>query len=187
MKTLFFSLLLVAVGLVGQAQEQKITQLEEAKVGFAPLDAKITQSGDSFSYKVEEEYEGEFTKDAIAFMKANFDIQNFISEFEEDKYSSYVVTFRSSKGHLSADFNKEGELVKTFQKFQDIALPLDVRREVYMANKGWTMTSNKYIASGNGDLLEKEIYKVKLENGNQKRNVKLDSRSVSGTSVAVNQ
>lgn len=186
MKTLFFSLLLVAVAFVGQAQEQEITQLEEAKVGFAPLDAKITQSGDSFSYKIEEGYEGEFSKDAIAFMKANFDINNFIAEFEGDKYTSYLVTFRSSKGHLSADFNHNGELVKTYQKFQDIALPLDVRREVYMANKGWTMTSNKYIASGRGDLIEKEVYKIKLENGSQKRNIKLDPRSVSGTSVAAN-
>ncbi|CAL65716.1 hypothetical protein [Christiangramia forsetii] len=186
MRTLIFSLLLVAVTVVGHAQEQKITQLEEAKVGFAPLDAKITQIGDSFSYKVEEAYAGEFTKDAIGFMKANFDINNFITEFEGDKYTSYLVTFRSKKGHLSANFNQEGELVKTYQKFKDIVLPLDVRREVYMTNKGWTMTSNKYIASGRGDLVEKEVYKIKLDNGNQKRSIKLNPRSVSRNSVAVN-
>jgi len=186
MKTLIFYLLLIAVTVVGHAQEQKITQLEEAKVGFAPLDAKITRIGDSFSYTVEEAYAGEFTKDALGFMKANFDIKNFIAEFDGNEYTSYLVTFKSNKGYLSADFNQDGKLVKTYQKFKDIVLPLDVRRELYMANKGWTMTSNKYIASGRGDLTEKEVYKVKLENGNQKRNIKLDPRSVSGNSVAVN-
>ncbi|WP_300437290.1 hypothetical protein [Christiangramia sp.] len=185
MKTLIFSLLLIAVGIVGQAQEQKIT-LEEAKVGFAPLDVKITQIGDSFSYTVEEEYTGEFSSNPIAFMKANFNIHNFIAEIGEGAHNSYLLTFTSGKGYLSADFNHKGELVGTYQKFKDIVLPLDVRRELYMANKGWTMTSNKYIASGRGDLIEKEVYKIKLDNGNQKRSVKIDPRSVAGSSVAVN-
>ena len=184
MKTLIFSLLLIAVTLVGHAQEQKVTELEEAEVGFAPLDVKITRDGDSFTYKIEEGYTGEFSKDAIGFMKANFNIQNFIAELENENYDSYLVTFKSGNGHLSADFDKDGNLVKTFQKFEDIVLPLDVRREVYISNKGWTMTSNKYIASGRGDLLEKEMYKIKLENGNQKRNIKLDPRSVARTTVA---
>lgn len=183
MKTLIFSLLLIAATGLGHAQE--ITQLEEAKVGFAPLDAKITRDGDSFSYKVEETYTGEFSKDAIAFMKANFNIQNFIAETAGENYDSYLITLRSGNGYLSADFDKEGNLVKTYQKFQNIVLPLDVRREVYMGNKGWTMTSNKYVAFGKGDLLEKESYRIRLENGNQKRTVKLDPRA-SATSVASN-
>ena len=85
------------------------------------------------------------------------------------------------------NFDGEGNLVKTYQKFTDIALPLDVRREVYMANKGWTMTQNKYVASGNGDLIEKENYKIKLENGNQKRTMKIDPRTSGGSSVASNE
>ncbi len=181
MKTLFFSLLLIVVTTFSQAQE---IQLEEAKVGFAPLDSKITRDGDSFSYKVTETYTGEFSKDPIAFMKANFDIGNFIAANANEDYDSYLVTFTSSKGYLSADFDRDGNLVKTFQKFKDIVLPLDIRREVYMANKGWVMTHNRYIAHGNGEILEKESYQIKLENGNQKRTLKLDPRA-SGTSVAL--
>lgn len=183
MKTLIFSLLLIAVTTFSQAQE--ITELEEAKVGFAPLDSKITRDGDSFTYKVNESYSGEFSKDAIGFMKANFDIQNFIAQFDEGEYNSYAVTLTSSKGFLSADFDEEGNLVKTYQKFKDIVLPLDVRREVYMANKGWTMTKNKYVASGRGDLIEKEDYKIKLEKGNQSKTMKIDPREAR-TSVASN-
>ncbi|MCH4824244.1 hypothetical protein ML462_13785 [Gramella lutea] len=183
MRTLIFSLLLIAVTTFSQAQE--ITQLEEAKVGFAPFDTKVTRSGDSFIYTVNESYAGEFTKDAIGFMKAHFDIDNFIAEFEGE-YDNYLVSLRSSKGFLNADFDKDGNLVKTYQKFKDIVLPLDVRREVYMANKGWTMTQNKYIASGRGELIEKEVYKIKLENGSSKKSVKIDPRA-SGTSVASNE
>ncbi len=184
MRTLIFSLLLIAVTSFSQAQE--ITELEEAKVGFAPLDAKITRSGDSFTYTVNESYAGEFTKDAIGFMNANFDINAFIAEFNDGEYDNYLVTLQSSKGFLNADFDKDGNLVKTYQKFKDIVLPLDVRREVYMANKGWTMTQNKYIASGRGELIEKEVYKIKLEDGNKKKSIKIDPRA-SSTSVASNE
>ena len=183
MRTLIFSLLLIAVTSFSQAQEIK---LEEAKVGFAPLEAKITRNGDSFVYTVNESYAGEFSKDAIGFMNANFDIDAFIAEFESGKYDTFLVTLRSSKGYLNADFDKDGNLVKTYQKFKDIALPLDIRREVYMANKGWTMTQNKYIASGRGELIENEVYKVKLEDGNQKKSIKIDPRATR-TSVASNE
>lgn len=184
MKTLFFSLLFIAVTTFTQAQE--ITQLEEAKVGFAPLDAKITRDAGSYIYRINENYTGEFVNDPIAFMKANFNIQNFMEEVSAENYDSFQVTFKSTNGHLKASFNNDGELVKTFQKFKDIVLPLDVRREVYMANKGWTMTSNKYIASGTGDVLDKATYKIKLENGNKKQTIKLDGRAVGRASVASN-
>ena len=184
MKTLFFSLLFVFAATFAQAQE--ITQLEEAKVGFAPLDAEVIEDGDSFTYIVTESYAGEFMDDPIAFMKANFDIQNFIAKYEDRGYDTYNIVFQNGKGYLKADFNSDGEVIKTFQKFKDVVLPLDVRRELYNSNKGWTMTTNKYTASGQGDLVEREQYKIKLENGNSKRTVKIDPRSVAKTSVASN-
>ncbi|MDX1544067.1 MAG: hypothetical protein R3214_08990 [Christiangramia sp.] len=182
MKTLIFSLLLIIATSIGHAQ--KITELEEAKVGFAPLDVEVTENGDSFTYTVNEAYAGQFVKDPIAFMKANFDIKNFISAHEDRNYDSFNLTFKSGQGFLKADFDKEGKLIRTFQKFQNIVLPLDVRRELYMANKGWNMTENRYIASGRGELLEKELYKIKIENGSRSKNIKLDPRSMGRTSVA---
>ncbi|MCM8570617.1 hypothetical protein NE848_14570 [Gramella jeungdoensis] len=182
MKTLIFSLLLIVATSIGHAQ--KITELEEAKVGFAPLDVEVTENGDSFTYNVHESYAGQFVKDPIAFMKANFDIQNFIATYGDRNYDSYHLTFKSGQGFLKADFDKNGKIVKTYQKFKDIVLPLDVRRELYMAHKGWTMTENKYIASGRGEMLEKELYKIKIEDGSRSQNIKLDPRSMSRTSVA---
>lgn len=182
MKTLIFSLALVLVASFGYGQ--KITQLEEAKVGFAPLNVKVNEDGDSFNYVVTESYAGQFAKDPIAFMKANFDIQNFIAMHEDRDYDSYHVTFSSKQGFLKADFDRDGSLVRTFQKFKNIILPVDLRRELYSSYKGWNMTSNKYVASGRGDILEKEIYRIKLENGDQKQNIKLDPRAIGRPSVA---
>ncbi|TBW26786.1 hypothetical protein [Gramella sp. KN1008] len=182
MKTLIFSLLFIVATSLGHAQ--KITELEEAKVGFAPLDVEISEDGDSFTYTVNESYAGEFVKDPIAFMKSNFDIKNFIATYGDRDYNSYHLTFKSGQGFLKADFNRTGEIVRTYQKFKNVVLPLDVRRDLYLANKGWTMTENKYVASGRGDLLKKEYYKIKLENGSRSQTIKLDPRSIGHTSVA---
>lgn len=184
MKTLIFSLLLIVASSAIQAQ--KITELEEAKVGFTPLEVEVSEDGDSFTYKVSEAYTGEFVDNPIAFMKANFDIQNFMAAYEDRNYNTYYITFTSGQGFLKADFDKNGELQRTYQKFKNVVLPLDVRRDLYTATKGWTMTENKYIASGRGDVLEKEIYKIKLENGNRKQTVKLDPRSNASSSVVSN-
>lgn len=184
MKTLIFSFLLILATAVAHAQQ--ITELEEARVGFAPLNVEVIENGDNFTYKVHESFAGEFVKDPIAFMKANFNIKNFIDTHKEQDYDSYDVTFKSEQGYLSANFDKDGELVKTQQRFKDIPLPLDVRRELYMANKGWTMTENKFIAAGRGEILEKQLYKIKMEKGNLSRKVKLDGTAFTRASVASN-
>lgn len=170
---------------VGKAQE--VTQLEEAKVGFAPLEAKITRVGDNYSYKVKEAYTGEFLENPIAFMKANFEIKNFMAETADMNYDSYLVNFSCSKGYLEAHYNKEGELIKTHQKFKDILLPHQVRQQVYRNNMGWTVTANMYIASGKQDMLDKQLYRIKLEKGSQKRVLKIDPREIGAPSVASNE
>lgn len=185
MKTFILSMLLLAVSAFSQAQE-KITQLEEAEVGYAPLDAKITRVGESYSYKVKEAYTGEFLKNPIAFMEENFNIQNFIAETAGENYDSYLVTFSCANGMLRANYNKNGELEKTFQKFKDIVLPHEVRQFVFRNNEGWTLTNTKYVASGQKGLLDKEMYRVKLEKDNHKRNLKIDPRNMGTESVASN-
>ena len=119
-------------------------------------------------------------------MRSNLDITAMLKELAKENFVSYQVTFRSSKGYLAAEFDKNGELQRTSQKFKNIALPSALRSELYSSNKGWTMVSNKYVASGKGEFLDKEIYKIRLENANQKRTVKLDPRTISRVSVASN-
>ncbi len=183
MRSLIFSLLIIAATAVGHAQQ---IELEEAKVGFDSPDSKIVKDGDSYSFKVKEAYTGEFSDNPIAFMKSNFDIQGFIESFKNEDYDRYKVTFVSSQGMLEAVYNEEGELLKTYQRFTDIVVPSEVKHELYRTHKGWTMTKNKYTASGTGDLVDKELYKIKLENGNQTQRIKIDPKTIGATSVVSN-
>ena len=182
MKNLILSLLLLVATASVQSQ---VTHLEEANVIYKPFDSEITQNQNQYSFAINEEYVGEFDKNPIGFMQSNFDIYSFMRAIDQE-YDTYEINFSSKKGRLMANYGKEGELLSTYQKFNDILLPLDVRREVFMKNKGWTMTGNKYIASGTANLLEKELYRIKLEKDGKKRIVKLDGKNVGLTSVASN-
>jgi len=184
MKTLIVLLLLV--GLISTSQAQQITELEEAKVSFAHNAVKVSSNLDEYTITVKESFTGEFIKNPIAFMKENFNINAFIAAINNDKYEEYLVTFRSSKGYLEATYDKDGTLVETSQRFVDIVLPLDVRRELYKNNKGWTMVQNKYLASGKSDRLDNQVYKIKLVNGNDKMNVKIDPMAIGDSKVASN-
>ncbi len=182
MRTLIVLLLLV--GFISTSQAQQITELEEAKVNFALNPIKISSNLEEYTFIVEESFAGEFIKNPIAFMKENFDIKAFITSIDNDKYDEFLVTFKSSKGYLEANYDKDGTLVETSQRFKDIVLPLNVRRELYKNNIGWTMVQNKYMASGKSDRIDKEVYKIKLENGKKSLNVKIDPRDIGNSEVA---
>ncbi len=179
MKNVFiYSLLLFFVVSV---KAQEVTQLEATTVTFEPFVTDVISYLDNNSFIVKENHAGEFTKNPIKFMEQNFDIQNFISYLDKKKstdlqkshYESYRVTFSSNKGHLEAKFSKDGELTETAQNFKNILVPLNVRRELYTNYKGWNMVKNTYTASGKSDQIDKELYRIKLKNGNKSQIVKI--------------
>ena len=184
MKTLIIYLVLVIWAGVSQAQE--ITELKEAKVGFAPLSSEVIQDGNSYSFNVKENYTGEFEENPIAFMKAYFDIDNFIAEVKEEKYDGYQISFRSKKGHLRADFDKNGKLGATSERFKNILLPASLREQIYRDHKGWEMVKNIRVTRGENGLVNKEFYRIKLRNGDQRKTLKIDGMAAERNEVASN-
>jgi len=179
MKNLFiYSLLLFCVVSVNA---QEVIKLKTTTVTFEPFVTDVISYLDNHAFIVKESVAREFTANPIKFMKENFDVQNFISYMDQRKsadlqkshYESYRVTFSSSKGRLEAKFSKDGELTETAQNFKNILLPLNVRRELYTSYKGWNQVNNTYTASGKSDKIDKELYRIKIKNGNMSRIVKI--------------
>lgn len=166
-------LLFVLFGFITM-KAQEVIQLDEARLTI-DLDA-VTVDTDLGEVRciVKEDYIGEFSSNPIKFMKEKFDFKEFLSAVEnKDDFDEFRVTFNTSKGFLEAVYTNEAELVSTYQNFKDIFLPPAVRNQLYLENKGWTPISNKYVASGKSDQINKEFYKIKLENGNKRRTVKI--------------
>ncbi|MGC1630852.1 MAG: hypothetical protein WA749_01950 [Gelidibacter sp.] len=173
MKALIFLSVFVLWASIGQAQE--ITKLDEVKVKYSPLNPEITQNGSVFTIKIKPSGVHEFVKNPIGFLNENFDIHKFINMVGIEKYESYSVELRSSKGFMLASYDGEGNLISTRQNFKNILMPRHLRLQVYNSHKGWNLNKNKYIASTKGIVLDKAVYKLTLKNGNQKRNITLDA------------
>ena len=184
MKTLIVLLLFVCGLFAGQAQV--VTQLGETRVDFAPYSIIPTSNLDTYEVVVKESYVGQFSKNALKFVKENFNAKDLIKSINDPKYDSYLVSFRSSKGFLDITYNEDGEMKHSNQMFKDVVLPFELRREVYTNYKGWTMVKNKYVASGKGDMLNKELYRITLENGKNRQNIKIQPRSGSRDRVVSN-
>lgn len=151
----------------GQAQ---VIQLDEAQVNAKAIN--IGTNGE-LRFSIVEEYTNEFLKNPIGFMKENFDIHEYIDLMKDEVYESYRVEFTNNKGSLVANFDDKGTLLNTAQRFKDIAVPLAIAQKLVKDHKGWAMTKNLYTATGNGDLLDKELYKITLKNGKDTRRVKI--------------
>lgn len=169
MKTLVFYLVLTLFAGVSTAQE--ITELKEARVGFAPYSSEVKRSGNNFSFKVSESHVGEFEKDPLLFMNNNFNIKNFIAEVRDENYRNYTVTFRSSRGRFYADFNSKGELLRSVSKFDDVKLPRELRHQLYREHKGWAMTGNSHLSKSRKGGIDQNFYKIKLVNGKDRKNI----------------
>lgn len=169
MKNLIF-LFLVAVIPTGQAQ---VIQLEEAKVNFSPKAVMVSSGTGETVFKITERYKGQFSDNPILFMKETFNMKYFIDQPENAKYDSYVVNFKSSNGHLKANFNKKGDLTSTYQRFKNVKLPLAIKRDILNTHKGWIIKNNVYVASGKRDLIQKELYKIKLKNGKKVKTLRM--------------
>lgn len=167
----------------GIAQAQTVTELDEVKIGFTPFGVKVQQDGNQFTYAIENVDATDFVHNPIGFMKANFDIKNFIATIDDQKYDSYIVKFDSNKGSMIANFDRNGDLIKTDQNFKDILLPYELRGKVYKENKGWAMVKNKFTGRTKGEILTKEVYKIWLQKDNQRKTVKMSGPN-DGMSVA---
>ena len=182
MKALTIMLLLC---FIGNAQAQKVIQLSEARVSYSP-EMKLAGNLNNLEVNVKEDYAGQFSHNPIKFMEENFDIQDLIGSLDAGTYDQFDVTFKSKKGYLMASFGKNGELIKTSQKFKDIPLPNELYHQLWRDYKGYSMVKNKYVASGRGNTITKQHYIISLKKGTDKQNVKLVPAIVAGGKVATN-
>ncbi len=157
----------------------QVISLDPATVKYSPK-VKVTTNLGELDFEIKEAYTNHFVSNPIRFIQENFDFKALDIKGEDE----VEVSFLSRKGYLIATYDAKGDLVRTSQRFKDIKLPLAVWRDIYSQNVGWKMVSNLYTANGMENRIHKEMYKVKLMNGKQTKNIRLIPETVSGGRVA---
>ena len=163
MKKFLFGLL--ASGLTTQAFSQIIPTVELSEVTVYATNYKYLNNMNT----------GELASIPVKLLQqkvAAYDIKS--SEYYQDDYDLYNITFFIPEGKILAAYDGEGKLLRTAEKFKDINLPKTVKKSVADRFPGWTITKDIYLVSYSDTKGANKAYKLKLENGNKTLRVKLD-------------
>lgn len=103
---------------------------------------------------------------------AAYDVKS--ADFYEDQYDNYFVSFYIPDGQILAAYDKEGNLLRTAEKYKDVALPVAVRKAVAQRFPKWSIAKDVYVVTYHEKNGITKRYKVLLENGDQRMRVRLD-------------
>lgn len=107
---------------------------------------------------------------------ATYDLKS--SEFYNDEYDSYFISFFIPEGKILAAYNKEGEIIRTAERFKNIQLPKEVYRKVAKQYPNWIFEKDVYLVNyydgeDSGTITKK--YKITLKNGDKRIRIKCDA------------
>jgi len=107
---------------------------------------------------------------------ASYDVKN--SEFYEDDYDNYFITFYLPSGYILAVYDQNGKLLHTAERYKNVALPEAVKKAVAARYPNWSITNDIYRVTYDNTADSKMEYKLVLMNGSKRLRVKLSDKGV---------
>ena len=107
---------------------------------------------------------------------ASYDVKN--SEFYEDDYDNYFITFYLPSGYILAVYDQNGKLLHTAERYKNVALPEAVKKAVAARYPNWSITNDIYRVTYDNTADSKMEYKLVLMNGSKRLRVKLSDEGV---------
>ncbi|HEY1023343.1 MAG TPA: nicotinate-nucleotide adenylyltransferase [Flavisolibacter sp.] len=105
---------------------------------------------------------------------AEYDVKS--SEFYEEDYDTYFVSFYLPEGQVLAAYDKDGKLLHTAEKYKDVALPVAVRDAVAKRFPQWSITKDVYLVNYFEESGASKTYKITLQNGDKRLKVKTNEK-----------
>lgn len=167
-------LILLILGFIIPVSAQKIIRLDELRVSNSKEALKFDTNTNTLNLEIPESYIGEFMENPLGFIQSNFNIKEVITENSDLNYSNYEVSFNSTKGFLNAQYDKIGDLKRSYFEFNNVRLPYQTSVDLFQKNQGWSIVKTKHIAYSKEWDVTKEYYKVKIAKGNQSKNLKIN-------------
>lgn len=179
------------MGFMSTGQAQEVLQMEPVKVEGtleeenALFSMKLDPASNSLSFLIEGVPDRKFHSNPLQFAQKQFDVQKLIKD-NDAKYDGYLVVFECDHGKLDVNYDDDGGIDRTHQSFRDLPLPDGVSEAVLKQYDGWQVLDNKYVLNSRNGEVKKEFYKIKLQNGNKNKSVKINverPRSIFGLAV----
>jgi len=167
MKKIITLLLFCGFAIIIYSQEDRngITPVTLDAITVSPLNVDyLRKVNDGQTPEVVEE---------LQYRAANFDVSR-LSEYDKKAIKTFEVVFKATNGDVIAYYTADGSIVTAFEKFENIVLPLTVRRMVFDGYEGWRMQKNRYVCVFSENNLTKKQYKVTLTDGQHKKRMTLN-------------
>lgn len=103
---------------------------------------------------------------------AAYDVKKL--DYYEDDYDSYFVSFVLPEGQILAAYDKNGKLLRTAEKYQNVKLPTSVTSAVSTRYPNWSISKDIYQVTYYDDKGSEKKYKLMLQNGNKRIKVKVN-------------
>lgn len=103
---------------------------------------------------------------------AEYDVKK--SDYYEDDYESYFVSFYIPDGQILAAYDKNGKLIRTAEKYENVKLPTAVTNAVASRFPNWKISKDAYRVTYYEEKGADKKYKLLLENGNKRMKVKVN-------------
>jgi hypothetical protein len=99
-----------------------------------------------------------------------------VSDLFSQDFDTYEVNFENQYGRITATYDVDGEIMRSYEKFKDVKVPLAVSQSIAKKFPGWHTSRTTYLVNykHNGDLTR--IYKVSLEKGKEHLNIRTDEK-----------
>lgn len=105
---------------------------------------------------------------------AEYDVKN--SEFYEDDYDNYSIKFYLPQGYVLAMYDSSGKLMRTAERFKNVALPRPVSLAIAQRYPNWAITGDVYRVKYEQSSESNMVYKLILKNGNKRLRVKINEK-----------
>lgn len=105
---------------------------------------------------------------------AAYDVKS--SDFYEDEYDTYFVSFYLPEGKILAAYDKDGKLLRTAEKFKNVKLPSEVAQAVAKRFPQWSISKDVYQVTYFDSKGANKSYKLLLENGSKRMRVKTNEK-----------
>lgn len=163
MKKLIIGLFVLGLMTQGFAQITKVEQLSEVVV--VAVNYKYLNQVDS--------QEAAVPVELLQRKVATYDLKS--QDFYDDDFEFYTVSFFIPEGKIVAAYDSNGKILRTIERYKDIALPMDVSMAVAKRFPGWSITKDVYLINYHELKGVNKKYKLTLENGDKRLKVKVDS------------
>lgn len=111
----------------------------------------------------------------LEYQAASYDVKK--SEFYNDDYDGYYISFYIPDGQILAAYDKDGKLLRTAEKFKNTKLPATVRDAVIRRFPNWHISQDVYQVHYFDQKEEADkVFKILLENGDKRMKVKLNDK-----------